>query len=123
MASSGENSISSSCEASGLVALLGVVEDVEKVPCFESGPELLDRLDADALDAEQLVFGLADQIADHLDARLAELVGPTLADAQVVEEIELGELGRELRSAAAEEAAVEEHRHVARCTNPGTPRR
>ena len=98
-----------------LVALLRVVENVEQVSSLESGPELLDCLDADALDTEQLVFGLADQIANHLDTRLAELVGPALADTQVVEEVELGELRGKLRAAATEVAAVEEHRHVARC--------
>ena len=43
--------------------------------------ELLDRLHADALDAKEILLGVAHQIGDRLDARLAELVGPTLRNA------------------------------------------
>ena len=55
--------------------------------------ELLDRLGADAIDAQQILLGLANQVADRLDANLAELVGPALRHAQIVEQVQTSLLG------------------------------
>ena len=53
-----------------------VLEDVEQIVGLQAVTELLDRLGADAIDAQQILLGLANQVADRLDANLAELVGP-----------------------------------------------
>lgn len=60
---------------------------------LEAVTELLDRLGTDAVDAQQILLGLANQIADRLDADLAELVGPALRHAQVVEQVQASLLG------------------------------
>ena len=73
--------------------ILGVVQDVEQVVLLKAVAELLDRLGADTVDAEQVLLGLAHQVADDLDADLAELVGPALGHAQVVEQVQTGVLG------------------------------
>ena len=54
--------------------VLGVLEDVEEVVLLQAVAELLDGLGADAVDAEQVLLGLANQVTDDLDADLAELV-------------------------------------------------
>ena len=67
--------------------------------------ELLDRLHADALDAKEILLGVAHQIGDRFDARLAELVGPTLRNAQVVEDVQARILVGKLRTAMPERQA------------------
>ena len=70
-----------------------VLEDVEQVVGLQAVTELLDRLGTDAIDAQQILLGLADQVADRLDADLTELVGPALRHAQVVEQVQASLLG------------------------------
>ena len=70
-----------------------VLEDVEQVVGLQAVTELLDRLGTDTIDAQQILLGLADQVADRLDADLAELVGPALRHAQVVEQVQTSLLG------------------------------
>ena len=76
-------------EELGQVLAVGLVivgfKDVEEVAGLETVAKLLYRLGTDAIDAQQVVLGLADEVANRLDADLAELVGPTLRHAQVVE--------------------------------------
>ena len=70
-----------------------VLEDVEQVVGLEAVTELLDRLGTDAINAQQILLRLANQVADRLDADLAELVGPALRHAQVVEQVQASLLG------------------------------
>ena len=64
---------------------------------------------ADAVDAQQVLLGLTHEVAHGLDAHLAELVGPALAHAEVVEEVELGLLGRHGATVAGERAVAATH--------------
>ena len=73
--------------------ILGVVKDVEQVVLLKTVAELLDGLGTNAVDAEQVLLGLAHEVTDDLNADLAELVGPTLGNTQVIEEIEARVLG------------------------------
>ena len=70
-----------------------VLEDVEQVVGLQTVTELLDRLGTDAVDAQQILLGLTNQVADRLDADLAELVGPALRHTQVVEQVQASLLG------------------------------
>ncbi len=60
---------------------------------LEAVAQLLDRLGANAVDAQQVLLGLAHEVAHGLDAHLAELVGPALRHAEVVEEVQARVLG------------------------------
>ena len=50
--------------------------------------ELFDRLRANAFDAQQLIFGVTNQISNGLDASFGELVSPTLRNTQIVIDVE-----------------------------------
>ena len=76
-------------------ALILRLEDVEQAASLKAVAKLLNRLGANAVDVQEVVLSLTDEVAHGLDANLAELVGPTLRHAEVVEEVELGILAGE----------------------------
>ena len=65
-----------------------VLDEIAQAMLGKAGLELFDSLGANAFDAQKLIFGVADQVANGLDARFAELVSPTLRNAQVVVDIQ-----------------------------------
>ena len=78
-----------------------VIEQVRELVFLETGLELLEGLRADAFDAQELVFGVADEIAHRIDARFAELIGPALGDSQVIVQIQTRILVGELLAVTA----------------------
>ena len=57
---------------------------------LEAVAQLLDCLCTDAVDAQQVILGLADEVPHGLDADLAELVGPALRHLKVIVQVEFG---------------------------------
>ena len=94
------------------VLVIGLVvvglEDVEQATGLKTLAELLDGLGTDTVDVKQVVLGLADKVAHRLDAHLAELVGPALRHAKVVEQVELCVLTRQRAAVLGVHAGVAE---------------
>ena len=64
-----------------ILIVCGIVlrlENVEQTPSLKTIAELLDSLSTNAINAQQIVLCLADQIPYCLNAYLAEFIRPTL---------------------------------------------
>ena len=87
-----------------------VLDDAHEVAGRQALLQLLDGLHADALDAQQILLGMTQQVGHGLDARLGELVRPALGHAQIVVDVQARVLVGQVVAAVAPKERCSSHR-------------